>query len=231
MPNQPFRVDPLPRRVRASRLSLPPPGPDLSPSWALVGVAGDELTPVGIDPVVEGGGLLVAGPPGSGRSTALATMALHLAAADRPVAVVTPRRSPLQQLAGHPCVVGVLGPDDREPLVSLRKELPDLAVFVDDAELALDTPCEDVLVEIARSSDTTGGSVVCAGSSSELAALFRGITVEVRRRRVGVLLNPSGYSDGELFGVRTPRASEILPGRGLLVRGGRVVPVQVATPD
>ncbi len=109
-------------------------------------------------------------------------------------------------------------------------EHPTLVAVVDDAELFLDSPVEDHLLGIARHAEATGGGVVCAGSTSELGSMFRGLTVEVRKRRLGLLLNPSGYADGDLFGIRIGGRDLAVPGRGLFVDGSTVIPLQAATP-
>ena len=48
------------------------------------------------------------------------------------------------------------------------------------------------------------------------------------RAQTGILLSPQGISDGELFGVRTARSLERLPGRGLLAVRGRATEIHVA---
>ena len=85
--SRPFRVDPLPSSISmTAALGLPGHG-----SGPLVGVGGDELAQIR----VETPGLLVIGPHGSGRSTALAVQAASLARSGTPLVLVTPRRSTL----------------------------------------------------------------------------------------------------------------------------------------
>jgi S-DNA-T family DNA segregation ATPase FtsK/SpoIIIE len=70
---RPFRVRPLPPSVSVRSLEPQSAGP----LWTAIGVGGDDARAVGLD--LAAGGLLVAGPPGSGRSTALAAVvAWHL---------------------------------------------------------------------------------------------------------------------------------------------------------
>jgi DNA segregation ATPase FtsK/SpoIIIE, S-DNA-T family len=126
--------------------------------------------------------------------------------------------------------LALLGPSDDEALAALAAAYPDLVAVVDDAELFLDTPAERPLLEIARRAEANGGGVLCAGTTAELASMFRGLTVEVRKHRLGVLLHPGGYGDGDLFGIRLPSGGEVVPGRGLFVDGVDVTPVQVAFP-
>ena len=216
------------------------------PLRVVLGAGGDELDAIVSADVGQGANTLVAGPARSGRSTTLLTIATQLLAAGRPLVVLTARRSPLTGLTppddspaeasppsgcrpgGSP--LALLGPSDADALAALLAEHPALVAVVDDAELFLDTPVEDHLLGIARRAEATGGAVVCAGSTSELGSMFRGLTVEVRKRRLGLLLNPSGYADGDLFGIRVVGRDLAVPGRGLFVDGSTVIPLQAATP-
>ncbi|MGZ4628556.1 FtsK/SpoIIIE domain-containing protein [Oryzihumus sp.] len=222
----PLRLRALPDAVVDSALPTTPVGDLAAADWARLGVGGDAAEAVGVD-LRHSPAVLVAGPPGSGRSTALCAMARHLAAAARPVAVVAPRPSPVTGLSADG-VAELVDAHDREAMLSLVKRHDDLVVLVDDAELLLDTPVEETLVEVLRS--RRGRVVVlCAGATDELSATFRGLTTEARRHRTGVLLRPAGLADGDLLGVRVRAAEPGPPGRGLLVQQGVVTPVQVAT--
>jgi len=227
--SRPFRVEALPTHVDAADLAGA--SDDLLRAWALVGAGGDELDPVGVDLSAAGTAALVAGPPGSGRSTTLATMALWLGGHGTPVALVGTRRSGLHRVAGRPGVVGLLPPEQGGQLRDWVDRHTGLVVVVDDADLLLDAPVEQALVELLRRPDGPPVSVICSGASAQMAAMFRGLTVEVRTRRLGVLLQPSGFADGDLFGLRLGNRHRLradVPGRGLLVNRDAVVPVQVA---
>ncbi|WP_240506705.1 FtsK/SpoIIIE domain-containing protein [Thermoactinospora rubra] len=102
----PLRVDALPSRITMSQtLDLDPAFVPPSPLWALIGAGGDALTPMGLDLLAHGPGAVIAGPPRSGRSSALMTAALSLIGQGTPVIVVTPRRSPLRALEGAHAVL------------------------------------------------------------------------------------------------------------------------------
>ena len=210
---RPFRVDPLPSRVGwDAGLPAEPCG---------IAVGGDELTVLGID---AGAGFTVIGPPGSGRSTALAGLAGTLLAAGRVVLALTPRPSALRAVEG---VVHVTGAPDLVPV--LNACTGPLSVLVDDAELLLDDPVSDVLVQVLREGRQSEHGLVVAGAPDALARAFRGFAAEVRASRSGLLLGLTDHLHGELLGVRLPR-SAVAPGpagRGLLVRAGVVTPVQV----
>jgi S-DNA-T family DNA segregation ATPase FtsK/SpoIIIE len=232
---RPLRVDALPSRVTAAEaLRLDPELAPLAPLWALVGAGGDALGPVGVDLLETSPGFVIAGPPRSGRSTVLETMTRSLVQRGVPVALVTPRRSPLRSLAALPGVLGVLGVegDDVEALDKLLDGLDRHVVLVDDAELLLDTSMADRLESLVRSARDADQAVVAAGTTDDLGSQYRGFVVDIRRSRSGLLISPQSPSDGDLLGVRLPRNMAAgPPGRGLLVRNGTVTPVQAALPD
>ena len=195
-------------------------------SWAS---AATTSTPLGVDLALDGPAFVVAGPAGSGRSTALATMGRWLLGQGREVAVVAHRRSPLRALAGEPGVLAVVGSADALELDRLLLERPDLVVLADDAETLHDTPVERPLLGMLQGRRRGRGDSCCSpGRRRDLAGQFRGLTVEARRGRTGLLLGALGPVDGDLLGVRAPRADGGVTGRGLLVVRGRVTPVQVA---
>jgi len=219
----PFQVRPLPEHLDAAACPLPT---GRGPLWTLIGAAGDAATTVGVDLAADGPGFLIAGPPRSGRSNALATVAMSLLATGTRIALVLPRRSPLRWLQQQPGVVGVFGPGDGEAVRDAAAASP-LVVLVDDVHTMTDAPIGDVLTEILAADDGRR-AVVASGGSDELSITFRGLPMAVRASRAGLLLQPRG-PDGDLLGARIPRmTSSRLPGRGLLVLGGEITPVQTA---
>jgi S-DNA-T family DNA segregation ATPase FtsK/SpoIIIE len=214
----PRRVDALPGCIdtaAAERLRRKP-RPE-GQACVLLGVGGDELTAVDVDLVSVGPAFVVAGPPRSGRSTALRRLVLGLLAERVPVALVLPRSSPLAELPG---VV----------LLDEAATLPEGHVVVcDDAELA-DPWALALLQSTLRAARDGGPPVLLAGTAEDLAAGFHGPIAEARRSRCGLVLSPRVPHDGELLGVRLPQpaAGEPPPGRGALVLRGTVTTVQVA---
>ncbi|GGO18071.1 cell division protein FtsK [Microbispora rosea subsp. aerata] len=246
----PLRVDALPMRITASQaLDLAPTHQPPSPLWALFGAGGDALTPMGVDLQSQGPAAVVAGPPRSGRSSALVTAVRSLLDQGTPVLVVTPRRSPLRDLAGAPGVIEVLdgnaksvaggGADDSGDLPGALDPLALLAdheryvVAVDDAELiSPDSPLGMALEEILRTGRDGDHGLLVAGATGDMATAYRGFVAEARKGRTGLLLNVQNPADGDLFAVRLPRgAVGGPPGRGLLVVSGTVTPIQAAVPD
>ena len=207
----PRRVQALPPRVRLR---------DLPTSAGLLGVGGDELLPVSarLEP-----GLLVAGPPGSGRSTALVVLAAGLRGL--PVVALAPRPSPVRELPG------CLTTDDPGELEAALGDFR-VALLLDDAELLTDGPSAALLEEVVRRARDRGTLVLAAGTTAMLLGGYRGAVVELRRARSGLLLSPESPLDGELLGTRLARTALHAPhpGRGLLLQDAVVTPVQVADP-
>ncbi|MDB1087109.1 FtsK/SpoIIIE domain-containing protein [Streptomyces sp. ACA25] len=205
---RPFRVDLLPDRLSpeeaAAHLPLTRPGP----LWAMVGVGGDELAAVGVDLAMTPS-FVVGGPPRSGRSTVLLTMALSLLGAGTPLVVAAPRRSPLRGLAGRPGVLALFGEADipREELEEvLQEEAGPVVVVVDDADMLQQTKAEPVLSGIIRTGAEHGRGLLLAGQTERLSAGFSGWFAEMRRNRQGALLSPQAVGDGELIGGKIPRS-------------------------
>jgi S-DNA-T family DNA segregation ATPase FtsK/SpoIIIE len=225
----PMRVEALPARVEVDEVAAAAKANSTGQGWALVGVGGDELRPCGVDLDTEGPAFVIAGPAGSGRSTALATMGHWLLGQGRRAVVIAHRRSPLRALGDHPGVLAVLGSDDPGALDQHLAAHPDLVVLADDAETLHDTAVERPLLALRRADADGGAAVLLAGSAAEMSACFRGLSVEARRARTGLLLGAMAPVDGDLLGVRLPRSDAAPPGRGVLVVRGRLTPVQVAT--
>lgn len=239
----PLRVDALPMRITTAQVAelvseFTPP----SPLWALLGAGGDALAPLGVDLLAQGPGAVIAGPARSGRSSALLTAARSLTSRGTPVAVVTPRRSPLRDLAGEPGVLAVLdgqgspvgdSPEGPGGLAEAVAGLERFVVLVDDAELvSADTPLGMALEEVLRSGRDADHGLVIAGTTGDLTTAYRGFVAEARKSRTGLLLSVQSPADGDLFSVRLPRgAVGGPPGRGLLITQGTVTPIQAALPE
>jgi DNA segregation ATPase FtsK/SpoIIIE, S-DNA-T family len=229
---RPFRVVALPDRVAYSG-SLVRGRTSTSGLWALVGIGGDEATPIGVDLGAQAGpAFVIGGPPTSGRSTALAVMAVSLLDAGAHVLLVAPRRTLLTHLegrAGVRCVLTGSAGDETRLEVAAATATEPLVVLVDDAELLVEDALGTALAAYLRSCRDRDRALVLAGETTELQAGFRGVVAEARRARTGLLLSPEGPLDGDLVGVRLTRSLTIPgpPGRGVLVRRGAVTAVQV----
>ncbi len=225
---RPFRVDALPSRITvtdAAALGEVATGPLM---FAL-GVGGDELAVQVVDLAAQGPGFTIAGPPRSGRSTALLAAAKGLLAAGTQLCVLSPRPSPLRSLEGALRVFDGSNPDPTEVAAALNEATGPLAVVVDDAELLHGADVADLLQQVLREGRDRGHVVLVAGTTEELATSFRGFTADARRSRSGLLLTPTSHLEGELYGVRLARSAVFAgpTGRGLLMRSGQALLVQV----
>ena len=229
----PQGVHPLPRRLSWADVRNDPRCPE-GRNHLILGVGAGDLAPVGFDLAVGERRILVVGPRGSGRSSALAVVVRALTADGRPVAVVGHAAGLVA--AGHHAGLVTAGDagDSGEAgglwalvaghavdeLVALRHRHRDLAVVLDDAEALVGSPAEPVLREICRLVDEDDGVVVAATSASVMPTRPGTLLADLARSGTGLLLCP-GTAEGELLGVRISRQSPLLAGRGLLVRPGQ----------
>jgi DNA segregation ATPase FtsK/SpoIIIE, S-DNA-T family len=220
---RPGRIAVLPTQLSFEQAwrSVEQPGP----MWALLGVGGDDLDPIGADLLGDQPTFLVAGPSRSGRSTALAVMAESLLRCGTEVVVGAPMNSPLRRLEGRPGVRGVLTAE--APTEAQFAELLDpgegpVVLVVDDAEVWRDLTCRDWLRAFVRRASGTRRGVVLGGDVASVAMGFSGWQVEVKKNRRGALLSPPNMSDGDLVGVRLSRsqtAARVTPGAALVHLG------------
>jgi S-DNA-T family DNA segregation ATPase FtsK/SpoIIIE len=229
---RPRRIEPLPARITLHEIDATR---RCTNAQVVLGVGGDELDAISVDLLDPGPGFVVAGPPRSGRSTALATLATGLRHNGWRVIAVSARPSPIRQFVDHSfeaadfALAQALDPASEQ---ANRHATQPLAVVVDDAELVTDTPAASVLDRYMRTARDDGHLIAIAGTTDDLSVGFRGFVVDARRARTGVLLSPRSPLDGEALGIRLPRdtGGRWPPGRGLLVSRGAASPLQLALP-
>jgi DNA segregation ATPase FtsK/SpoIIIE, S-DNA-T family len=202
-----IRLRRIPERVGLDRCGTPPTGLRL-------GIGGDLAAPVAIDPF-SGSCLIIAGPPRSGRSTALLTILLECDRTGVRVVLAAPSRSPLHEHASR-IGVRVIGCGDAAEAVGAPPDPPAL-LLVDDCAAFDDTAAGERLAFWLRRRDPGLGATV-AGRTDELISAYRGLGAQARRDRCGLLLRPTPL-DGELLGMRLDRGHQAggPPGRGLLI--------------
>ena len=203
---------PLPVQALPAEADL---GPLLAAHPARAGRDGLEL-PLGVDgrdlgvAVVRlrpGQPFFVCGPPGSGRTTALATLRRAAEAAGCPVAE-----------AGADLAERLAAPPPAAPLV----------VVVDNADRVDDL--DGALAQLATGRHTSA-HVLAALPADAGRAAFGHWTGELRRVGAGLVLRPRSDLDGDVLGIALLPAwpmSLARPGRGVLGVAGQAVPVQVA---
>jgi S-DNA-T family DNA segregation ATPase FtsK/SpoIIIE len=216
-------ADPEIPRSAGAGLPIPANG-----SWLLpIGPGGDEGTPLAVD-LARTGGLLVAGPPGSGRTAALDAFAEHLrrggatvlrvgrsasaaAGASDDIAAADDWLHPADDIGMDAWIAG-LGPEGG-------------VVVVDD----LGAPAEESAIgRLGARQPSLRVALLAATSPGGLSAHYQGPVAALRRSRNGLLLCP-GPGDADLMGVRLPRTPvPVRPGSGWLVIGGVPERIQVA---
>ncbi len=285
----PLRLQPLPLDVTLdpADLSAEPtaaPGPEshaTSPGGVrlVLGRADDEATEPGRVRLVLGRGgddaalvsvplrpgLLVVGPPASGRSTALATAARGLAARPaldvldlaalvrRPALPVPPDARPSVAPRVRVPFVGTPGaevPFDGAPGAGVPGDVADRlrswgeasagsagtrVLLVDDLDRVLRARPElDELLAgwLERAEAGEPAPVLLASARTDRAATaFRGVLAALRQTAAVLVLSPLTQGSAEAAGLSLTAATDPAhphrPGRGVLVRAGRTLPIQV----
>jgi DNA segregation ATPase FtsK/SpoIIIE, S-DNA-T family len=168
--------------------------------------------------------VLVAGPPRSGRTTALQLLSAQLRVA-LPDAIQIGICNPRSALHGYPSLDGSGAPDAFAALLD-RPGQRTVVVLVDDAPQIAD----DRLAALVDRPDVL---LVASARPADLRGNYGHWTRALRAGRTGLLLAPDVTADGDLLGVRLPRRPAVplgQPGRGALVQDGAAVIAQFALP-
>ncbi|MEO7555910.1 MAG: FtsK/SpoIIIE domain-containing protein [Acidimicrobiales bacterium] len=223
---RPLAIRALPGEVTAAEAEAETsigPGPVKIP----VGLADADLS-VAMLSLHGGEHALIAGPPRSGKSTALAAIAQRLAAVEGAITVaICDERSPLYELEG----LDAFGTIDFLADVLRAGAIDDRPWFVliDDAPSVPDH--EGVLTALLQGA-RRDLHVIASGRADDVRTGYSHWSKPIRAARTGLLLQPDLSMDGDLFNVRLPRrlAVALVPGRGFLVSNGDAELVQVALP-
>ncbi|MFJ3231105.1 FtsK/SpoIIIE domain-containing protein [Streptomyces sp. NPDC086787] len=201
---RPFQVAVLPRSVEFAEAYAKVADTDRRPLWGLIGVGGDDGGPVGTDLAGSASAFGVLGPAGSGRSNALASIAVSLLAGGTSLVVLTPRESPLRALDRHATATVLTEADPSADTVRAALDaLPGpRVVVIDDADLLTSSAADKLLKEIAVSGRDQGLGLVYGASVEGLQSGMSGWTLAARRARRGLLLAPKNLAEGDLIGVR-----------------------------
>jgi S-DNA-T family DNA segregation ATPase FtsK/SpoIIIE len=222
----PAPIGVLPTRVPLEAV-LHAEGSDGDPRFVPIGIGDDALAPIGFE-LFEGDHALIAGPPRSGKTTALLVVASVVARMYPEVQLlgVALRRSALRDGAGLARVVST--PEELDALIEeIRGAEGVKLLLIDDAETVEDP--RRILADLL-SAPGTGVHALIAGRAETFRALGHWSN-PARRSRTGLLLAPDVQMDGALLGATLPRrpAPPVRPGCGYLVRPADFELVQVAT--
>jgi S-DNA-T family DNA segregation ATPase FtsK/SpoIIIE len=211
--------------------------PPVAAGRPTIGVAGETLEPIGVD---LAGAFLVAGPPASGRTTALATLltVLHRQRPDAAFAYFGTARSPLGTFL--PWAFKATTADEAADLAAdlherLGREDPGvdrLVVVVEGIAEFLNGSADYPLQELLGACRRNDRLVLAESETSTLGQSWPLLGL-VKSARTGLVLQPEQMDGDVLFRTGFPRMNrgEFPPGRGLLVRAGRADVVQIALPE
>lgn len=202
-----------------------------APEAVVFGV--DDVT-LGAATLAPSGTLLLAGPPGSGRTTALDTLAAAVAAGapDLKRVFLGARRSALAQRPGW--VAAAQGPSEVAALADrLAAELEaapmPVAIFVEHLTEFASGEAEFALDRLIKAAIRADGFVVGEAETSTWSQAWT-LAQPFKAGRRGLLLAP-GEMDGDTLlgtGLGRLRRADFPAGRGFLIESGRARKVQVA---
>lgn len=224
-------IERLPERVLLSSL------PGQISGAPVIGVCSDTLGPQGFEP---SGTFLISGPSGSGRSSALITVARSLRRWD-PSIELYHVGNPRSRLAGLPWWTrSITGPDSADHLADLAASLAlqvttrsAVALFVENISELAGTAAETALADLAKLCLAENWLFVAEGETSTLSGSY-GLLALAKSSRAGLALQPDSADGITVF--RTPFPSRLnradFPaGRALLVGRGTTSVVQVGLPE
>ncbi|MCG7592735.1 FtsK/SpoIIIE domain-containing protein [Mycobacterium sp. PSTR-4-N] len=199
----------------------------------VIGVADESLRPLGIDPR---GVLMVTGPPGSGRTTALLTLvqAVRRTAPDTMIVNLAPASSSVTGLdvwsetaVGTSDVLALAG----RLASSVQFGSAKVMVVIESLADFGNGEAESELVRLVKTVSEGSGFVVGESEVSTWGQAWL-LAQPFKSARRGLLLAPSGVEADSLLGtpLGTIRRHDFPPGRGVLIEKGKGVWLQVAQP-
>ena len=203
-----------------------------SPDLPVVGVDDESLQPAEI---MARGPLLLAGPPGAGRTVALVTLAYALRRSNPATELIYlgSRRSAVASLPIWNR--SVVGPDDLaevvEDLVEHSTGNPGaVAFFIDGLTEFTDTIAESGMAQLVTASLKEDQWVIGESESSTWSSAWQ-LAQPFKSGRRGLLLNPGDIEGDSLLNTSLGRVSpDFIPGRGYVVGRGKARKIQVALP-
>ncbi|UVJ40794.1 FtsK/SpoIIIE domain-containing protein [Arthrobacter sp. CJ23] len=198
----------------------------------VIGVDDDTLGPASI---VAKGPLLLAGPPGAGRTTALVTLAHALRRSNPGTELIYlgARRSAVgsldiwsRSLVGADAVAETV-----EGLIEHSTEHPGtIAIFIEGLTEFTDTLAESGVGRLVTASIKAEQWVVGESESSTWSQAWS-LSQPFKSGRRGLLVNPGDMEGDSLLNTSLGRISpDFIPGRGYIVGRGKVRKLQIALP-
>ncbi|MCQ3813703.1 MAG: FHA domain-containing protein [Acidimicrobiia bacterium] len=211
---QPVRV--LPEEVGLESIAS-------SAEGFVFGVRDADLGPAVLQ--LDTGGFIVTGPSRSGKSSALAAFVDRAPTKVKEVAVVAAQDSHLIATCAfrRGCRVAVGEEEGVELLRSIvANAKPDQLIVIDDLHDFAHTEVDSIAQDILKAARSRQWMVIVSADAEAARRVYDGALKSVRASKAGLLLQPDSEVDGDVVGVRLPRAVNAVwpPGRGYLVTGG-----------
>jgi S-DNA-T family DNA segregation ATPase FtsK/SpoIIIE len=206
----------LPASVALGRVGASAPSPPLR---ATIAIDADTMAPVALD--LRDHHAVVAGPPRSGRSTALRSLAAAL-----PGTQVVAARGGCAPLGSAVFATLERGRSGRAGVLAID-DLPEL----------LDGPDADQvstwLAELVRAGRELPVRLVVSGDPDALLRCYSDVVTTVRAGRTGLVLGEDAATHAHVLHATPPPRSDLppAPGRGWLLAPGDARPVQVAVAE
>jgi len=213
--------------------------PDSVDGRPVLGIWDETLEPVGFDPV---GTFVVSGPPQSGKTTAVLALIESLQRSgfsDAEFVLFGRRKSTMAALGAFSAVLQSPeeGRDFAEGLAQRltsgqRSEDSALVVVIEDVSEWTGSVADDPLQMLVRACRAEGKLVIVEGEISSFAGSY-GLPGVVKSDRCGIVLQPDQVNGDQVLGTEFPRVkrADFPQGRGLYVKSGRVMRVQMPIPD
>ena len=197
-----------------------------------LGISDDTLEPVGFEP---SGVFVLAGPPASGRSNAVAALVASVTAAVPGVRTyyIGNARSPIGSAPGWNATARTL-----DETVALAKELavlvaepePGSKILIVIEQIAdfLSSAADNPLVELIKAVKRSDHLLIAESESGQWGSSWP-LLAEVKAARTGFLIQPDGIEGETILKTPLPRATrgEFPPGRGYFVARGKATRVQL----
>ncbi len=206
-----------------------------APPVPVLGLGDLDLGPAGFEPV---GTLLLAGPPASGRSTALRSIATAVLRFDPAARLYYfgNTRSPLSreplwtEAATAVDQVAALARDLAAAVADPETE-GRIAVFIESIGDFLQTPADGAILELTRAIKRSDHLLVAEAETSAWGSSWP-LFGEIKNGRRGLLLQPESVEGDILLKTALPRMnrSEFPPGRGVFIARGAFSRVQLPLP-
>jgi len=210
--------------------------PDSIDGMPVLGVSDDQLAPVGFDP---SGVILLSGPPGSGRSNALAALArsVHRALPETALYYFGNSRSKLAKwptwwsAATTPDEWAVLAKTLLEYLRGAESE-GRIAVVVETVSDVLGTEAEGRMTDLVKAIRRSDHLIIAEDELGNLSTAWSPIS-DLKAARRGLLLQPDAFDSDSVLKTEVGRVSrsDFPVGRGLFIANNKAMTVQLPLVD